>query len=364
MASGFGGIGQQPSGRGLITNTVALAPGETYQLPTGGAFGCKPGRYTSLQLFDPILQAWRTPGAGDVSATTDYVNQDGINWRLANQTGCAVGALITNAGSGYTSVPAVAASAGSSQWRAIIGGAVSTTVTVSNGGTGYTYAPIVLLSAPPQGGIQATATCTLSGGAVSTVTIIDQGAGYTSPPTVTFINDYRETLNAGPTAVTYGTGASAVCSLTGSQTLTGLICIDHGTSLTALPTLSFTGGGGSSAAATTIMCWSITGFTPTSGTGFTGPSLLSGLDAFPTTSPAYTNVTTQRNLVKTRLANILMPAGSGSIPASSGAVFYDGGIYTSVPTPLVTTNGALITATTTITFTMGGYTDVSEILVV
>src|SRR5579872_320971 len=110
MPVGFGGYGQQPSSRGLVTNTIALAPGEAYQFPTGGAFSCKPGRYTTLQTFDSILQAWRNVGGGDTAATQDFVSQDGEVWRLVNQTGCAVGALITNAGSGYTSAPAVTAS--------------------------------------------------------------------------------------------------------------------------------------------------------------------------------------------------------------------------------------------------------------
>src|ERR1700691_500578 len=279
MPIGFGGQGLQPSQRGLLTNVVALQAGETSlvgpgtglnltassnsqsQLPSTGAFSVKPGRYTALQTFDPILQAWRNIGGGPTDATQAFLVQDGVNWRLAHQTGCAVGALITNAGSGYTSAPVVAASAGSSIWRAIVGGAVSTTVTVSNGGTAYTYPPAVVFSAPPQGGIQATGICTLSGGAVSTVTIIDQGAGYTTAPTITFVNDYRELLALG--SITSGYDAAAVATLTGSGTITGLICIDHGTPLTAVPTLSFTGGGGSSAAATAIMCWTITAYTPT-----------------------------------------------------------------------------------------------------
>jgi hypothetical protein len=41
--------------------------------------------------------------------------------RVANQTGCAVGALITNGGTLYTSAPAVAASAGASVWLALRG---------------------------------------------------------------------------------------------------------------------------------------------------------------------------------------------------------------------------------------------------
>ena len=374
MPIGFGGSGVQPSTRGLISPVVALAAGEVWNFPTvnqplglgsstpqsAGAFSAKPGRYTALQFFDVTLQAWRNVGGGDTAATQDFLQTDGVNWRLANQTGCAVGALLTTAGSGYTSAPAVTASAGSSQWRVIVGGAVSATVTVSNGGSGYTYPPLVIIAAPPPGGIQATGYCTLSGGAVSSVTIVDQGAGYASAPSISFINDYRETLNAGPLSVSAGTNAAAVATLTGAGTITGVICIDHGTPLTAVPTLAFSGGGGSSAAATAIMCWSITAFTPTGGTGFTGPSELSAIDAFPTAAAAYANVTTQKNLVKTRRASILMPESAGA-PTATGAVFYDGGIYTSVPTSLITTNGALITASATIAFTMGGVSDVSMV---
>ena len=42
-------------------------------------------------------------------------------------------------------------------------------------------------------------------------------------------------------------------------------------------------------------------------------------------------------------------------------MFYDGGIYTSTPTPLITTNGALITASGVVTFTMGGQTDTTYV---
>ncbi len=50
---------------------------------------------------------------------------------------------------------------------------------------------------------------------------------------------------------------------------------------------------------------------------------------------------------------------SGGAPTATGAIFYDAGVYTSVPTALVTTNGALITQTATFAFTMGGSTDTS-----
>lgn len=354
----FSGPGLTPSLKGLASNKQSLKSGSVWNLPSGEATWAmiNVGRYATFQGYDPISGIWTDIGGGSGAGLfggKEYVYLDGTtNYRFANQTGSVVGALLTDAGSGYTSAPTVSASAGGSIWRAIVGGAVSTTVTVSNGGTNYTYPPIVIIAAPPAGGLQATGYSTLSGGAVSSITITNQGAGYTSPPPITLQPDPREGVNG----VTQGYNATAVATLTGANTVTGLVCIDHGQGgLTSVPTLSFSGGGGSSAAATAIMCWSITAFTPTAGTGFTGPSLLSGLDAFPTTASAYTNPATQGGLVKTRLAQILMPESSGA-PTATGAVFYDGGIYTSTPTPLVTTNGALITETATFSFTMGGQT--------
>jgi hypothetical protein len=354
----FSGPGLTPSLKGLPTNQQALEAGQVWAVPPseGGWFYAKPGPYTSLQAFDPIQQLWRKVGGGvNGVASKEYIYVDGTtNYRFANQTGCSVGALLTNAGSGYSSAPTVTASAGGSIWRAIVGGAVSTTVSIANGGTNYTYPPVVVFSAPPPGGLQATGYATLSGGSVSTVTITNQGAGYNTPPTISFINDPRE----GQNGVSVGYNASAVASLTGSGTITGLVCIDHGTPLTSVPTLSFSGGGGSSAAATAIMCWSITSFTVSGGTGF-GTSELSALDAFPTTAAAYTNPATQSGLVTTRKASILVPASSGA-PTATGAVFYDRGIYTSAATPLVTTNGALITASATFTPSFGGAQDFIE----
>jgi hypothetical protein len=351
----FGGVGNILRLKGTQTNRISLPAGQVALLSPAGEYYLALGPYTTVQQLDPITGIWFN--IGNSSTGLNYVFSDGVNYRLANQGGCAVGALLTTAGSGYTSAPAVAASAGNSIWQAFVGGAVSTTVTVSNGGANYTYAPQVIFSAPGYGqGIQATGHCTLSGGAVSSVTVDNQGAGYSVAPTITFVNDPREGVNG----VTAGYNAAAVATLTGANTVTGVVCLDHGTTQTSVPTLSFSGGGGSSAAATAIMNWSITAFTPTAGTGF-GTSLLSGLDAFPTTAAAYTNPATQLRLVSTRLADIKMLASSGA-PTATGAVFYDGGIYTSVPTPLVTTNGALITQTATFTFTMGGYTDTSYVM--
>lgn len=57
-------------------------------------------------------------------------------------------------------------------------------ISIIDGGSGYTSAPDVTITGG--GGIQATATCTISGGAVNTITITNEGEGFTHQPTITF----------------------------------------------------------------------------------------------------------------------------------------------------------------------------------
>ena len=78
----------------------------------------------------------------------------------------------------------------------------------------------------------------MTSGAISSVTVTNQGAGYLAAPIITIINDPRDLT---------GSGAALSTALTGAGTITGLLCLNHGTALTAVPTLTFTGGGGSAA---------------------------------------------------------------------------------------------------------------------
>src|SRR5262249_59919089 len=82
------------------SNALHLPAGGTFVVPAG-TFYIAPGPVTSLQFLDPVTQIWRaigaTPWAGGFN-----VDSDGGNYRLANLTGCAIGALITNAGTGLT----------------------------------------------------------------------------------------------------------------------------------------------------------------------------------------------------------------------------------------------------------------------
>jgi hypothetical protein len=357
----FGGTGVTTDLQGQVTNQITLQAGQVYPLPNNW-FEVRTGKYTVIQEYDPILGAFRSPGGGTTVAGMERIKGDGNNYRLANQTGCAVGALLTNGGTGYTSAPTVTASAGGSIWRAIVGGAISTTVTVTNGGSGYTYPPILLIAAPPPGGVQATGYCTLSAGAVSTVTVTDQGAGYASAPIITFQNDPREGVNG----VATGVNASAIATLTGAGTVTSVICLDHGTPLTTLPTLAFSGGGGASAAATTIMCWSITAYNisaTTAGSGYAAPVIISAYGGFPATSPAYTNVSTQSQLMKGRAGQII-GALSGTALTATGQVVNDGGVYPGAPTFFAYgfIQGANAVQAVFIAPSMGGQTDISVVL--
>lgn len=358
----YGGAGQVPILGAIQTTEITLQAGAVWPVPSG-RWSIKPGKFTSFQEYDPVTGLYLSIGAGSTSAPQEIVFSDGTNYRLANQTGCCVGALLTVAGTGYTSVPTVTVDGtGGAILKAIVGGAVNTSVTVSNGGANYTYPPMVIFSAPPPGGIPASGYCTLSAGAVSTVTISNQGAGYSSPPTITFQNDPREGLNG----ISVGYNAAAVCVLTGAQTITGIIVVDHGKPVTAVPTITVSGGGGASGAATAIMCWSITAYTvsaTTAGSGYVAPVIVSAYGGFPATSPAYTNTATQANLVKTRAASILAALSTGAITATGQTVF-DGGVYAGTPTVYVQSSnvpGAGAVAAVFTTPTMGGVVDSSFI---
>lgn len=360
----FSGTGVNPSLKGVATNTVALQAGQVATITPAGWYAVRCGLYTVVQQFDPITLTWRTIGGGETAGGVEYIYSDGVNYRLANQTGCAVGAVITTAGSGYTTAPVVTPSAGGSKWTAIVGGAISQTVTVTNGGVNYTYPPIVVITAPPAGGIQATAYATLTSGVVSSVTVVDQGAGYASAPTISFVNDPREGLNG----TTVGYGAAAVATLTGAGTVTGLLCVDHGnpiatsgTTATSIPTLSFSPA--STTAATVIMCWSIlnpvtAGYN--AGAGITSPvALITGVDQLSAT-PVYRNVTTQKSLVKTRNATIWNPTTGTALGALGANVTLDGGIYMGTPLAVVEASASTtVTTAPVVTFVMGGINDVS-----
>lgn len=343
MVMPFGGPGIVPSSRGVPSSAISLQAGQAMLVPAG-SWSIDTGLYGTIERFDPVTGIWRHPG--DQGRGQALVISDGVNQRIVNRTGCAAGAVLTNAGSGYTSAPTIAASAGSSVWQAVMGALVNTTVTVATGGSNYIYPPVCLISSPSNPGIQATATATISAGAVSAITVTNQGGGYLTAPQINLINDPRDTT---------GNGATATLSLTGQGTVNGVLLIDHGTVLTAVPTLSFTGGGGTSAAATVVMDFALTGYTVgTAGVALTAPVQIYGMPAVTAGAAAYTNPMTQTGAVNMRQGNIIGALSSGGVTAT-GLVVQDGGSYETIPALMVVQSGIATTAPV-LTATVGGQT--------
>ena len=353
----YGGTGIS-SGRTPIT--VSLPAGSAYVIPAGTwalelGQGVPYGSVTSYEVYDPQVGVWRTNGSS--GAQPQWIASDGINHRLANQSGCVVGATVTSGGAGYSSAPTVTVNSGGATFTAVLGPVVNT-VTVVNGGTSYTYAPTVIINPPPAGGIQATGYATLSGSTVSTVTIVDQGAGYSAgAPLVTLVNDPRDAT---------GSGATATAALTGSGTVAALLCTNFGTpsgisTTGTLPTITLAGGGYTTiATAVPIMAWTATGYTLTSaGSGY--QSAVLNAYAVASGTSIYKNPTFQGNGTRQRSCLINGNVSGGAL--TTGGTIYDPGIFAQSPTVVVvgaTSGGATSVAIPVLT--VGGTTDVALLL--
>ena len=348
MARIFGGPGIFPSNSAIpgYGDAIEFQAGQTWLVPAGTFLITSATGLTMLQSFDPITGIWRP--VGSCAPGPRLVVSEGNNYRLANQSGCAVGAFVTTAGSGYTSAPSVLPSAGASKWQAIIGGVLSS-VSVTAGGSGYVYPPLVLFDKPPATGFMPTGYATLTAGAVSAVTLTDQGAGYAAIPQVYLVNDPRDTT---------GGGATAAAVLGGSGELTGVVCTDHGNPVTSLPTLTISGGGGASGAATVVADFSVTGITVTGGgTGFPTSSLALITPIAPQLSgAAWTNPAMETSLILQRNAVLRVPTTGGGALTATGADGF-GGSYGSAPTAYGIQTSTLITGSPTITFAVGGVND-------
>ena len=309
FALGAGEVFMLPAGQGIIG---AFGGAQAPQLQTGnplsGQYIVQLGVYSTLQVYDQGLDAWRDLNVNPWSLVT--VSSDGTNYRIANSTGCPVGALITAAGSGGTNgwygyingaattiqngvasagnaVFTVTPSAGASQWNAIVGGAVNATVGLSGtvyqnqafGGTGtpstgsggslYTRPPIIVFTPPPNQGNQPyilpIAVCTISGGAVNSVTVVHQGAGLLGLPGITVLPQMGDTTGAGA-VLGWAVGNSGQV---GSGTMTYLYPAYYGTAVTAVPTFTYGGSSNPAPTATAIMNFTITSFTQsTPGVGY------------------------------------------------------------------------------------------------
>lgn len=216
------------------TNQISLAPGEVYPIPAGDWY-IGLGEYLILQFLDPITGVWGlASGAAFGGFGMNFVKSDGFNFRIANLTGCVVGALVSAYGTGWVQAStSIVVTGSTATFKPIVGGQLTATVAVA--GAGYGLPPYVIIPSPPGqntnangvGGIPASAYAVIASGTVSTISFTNPGAGYPVAPgnngTVVLVPN-----PADPNLSTGITNATIVFSLTGSGSITGALCTFNG----------------------------------------------------------------------------------------------------------------------------------------
>jgi len=302
---------------GQISNYLSMRAGQTFMIPAG-TYAVIPGPWTSIQFFDPVSLRWLNASA-DVGFQGMFVESDGGNFRLACLCGTPVGAIITNAGTGYANGIGTTAtgvtiniSTGTSKWTPIVGGAINSTLTITAGGANYQYIPQLVVSAPPPGGLPAIAHVnTLTAGAITQVIVDSQGAGYKSAPTINVVNDTRDTLGGGGVITVNPT-------LVGSGSLLAMTPNDPGGPLaggTGSVNPTFTFAPASTTAASSVMNWAVQSMIVTGG----GVAVPAG--SWLTCQPLVNTATAAANTDGYYYGNFLtMPRPCMAVPVITGGV--------------------------------------------
>jgi hypothetical protein len=340
---------------------VPLASGQIYTVPAG-QWNIAAGPYTFLQWYDSRSLTWKNLTT-ELHPGTQYVPSDGYNTRLANLTGTCVGAVVTNGGSAIAGVTSAIYPAGSAllsatadsgvtQFNVVVGGVINSTVTVTTAGA-YNQVPMITFDPPPQGGVQATGHCVMSGTTISSVVVDNQGAGYTSVPKITITPQATDTAAGG------GVLTATIDTATFNGKITALTLATSQVNLAAVSTITFGGTlKAGSPAATAIMCFTITtGVAQTSashmGTGNVGFSIgATTAGSSTTTNPAITT-----GLFVPRIATTAFNTTAGG-----GITFLDGGLHQIIPTGIayaVLSDGTISAASTAVAQTVGGVVDVT-----
>jgi phage tail sheath protein FI len=155
------------------------------------------------------------------------VRTDSTNGKnaVATKTGGLSSLTINNAGSGYTSTaaaPHVTISApdedGGVQATAHVtlsGGSI-TAIAVASGGTGYDSVSITISAPGGDGNTTATAHATVVGGVITGIVIDEPGTGYKATPTVTITGTHTAPASAGTVTIAASTIASVVIDNAGT----------------------------------------------------------------------------------------------------------------------------------------------------
>lgn len=346
---------------GENTNEVSLAAGETLPVPAGEWLVAL-GPYSCIQFLDPITNSWRTSVIGQAGqqAAPHYMRSDGFNVRVANLTGCLVGAIITGSSGDWTeSTTTITSGAGNSTWQPIVGGACSTTVSVVSAGSGYGLPPLVFAPSPPLPGIPATFVAAISSGTVSGITCVNQGAGYgAGTVTLSIITDPSDPNLIAGSAIS---AASAVVPVLGGTsttgTLTGAICTNPGAALSALPTLTVAGDG---AGATLSPLWlsCVTSISITAGgVGYGTANLITSVGGKPGATPLWTNPATD---LTGFIPRPLIASGTTTTTTLTATSTIDKGLFLTTQAgdaPAALVVGGLATTVATLALTLGSTSD-------
>lgn len=369
------GASQDPS-----DNRLTLSPGETFAVPAG-VFLIGLGGYLVIEYLDPVTNIWSRGSGSAFNRGLNYVKSDGYNVRIANLTGCVVGATVANAGSGYvqatTTITAVAAgfSGAAPTFVPIIGGALaqsgSFTLSPTTSGAGYGIAPIVMIPPPPPaannpngvGGIQASAYAIIAGGTVSAISITNPGAGYPSAPAVAVVpSPFDPNLSVGITQATVSV------SLVASGSITGVLCTNSGSPLAngslTLVTLSVGGAGSSGSLSAIVMQTVVSGTVSGPGVGYgTAEIGITTVGGVPAAGAIATSPDALRLAWQPRPAQIGLTPANTSVSAGSAAVIYDGGLFLGAPSVVIQLNPATAAPSTlaTLAVAMGSRPDIATI---
>jgi len=360
------------------TNRIALNMGDSFVIPAGDWY-ISLGMYLVLQFLDPITNVWTFGASGGHQSGMNFIKSDGFTTRIANLTSCPVGAIntspTTQGGWVQSSTTITVVGGGGSTWLPIVGGAINVYGgTLAAAGAGYGVPPQLFIAPPPPaannangvGGIPATGYCVISSGTVSAITLTNQGAGYQSAPVGVIVpSPFDPNLSTGITA------ASVVFSLTGSGSITGVLCTNNGSSLVPANLTLTPSGAGTNATLSPVFLQTITAVS-TSGTG-TGWGTVSALCTSVGGAPSLGSLTLNPDYVGIGfnirpLQSTLTITNLGTIAAQVGTI-QDGGLFESKPTPIVCpamwaggpAAGAGSVVGPTVTFSVGGVIDIAVV---
>ena len=218
-------------------NAISLAPGEVVIVPPGD-FWIDPGKYSQIQVLDPVTTTWR--GWNNAREQLTRVFSDGFNVRVFNPLGCNVAAVVTTVGSAYVqSTTSITPSSGNSTWQPIVGGQPGS-VTITSVGANYGIAPQIYIPAPPSPGIPMTAYATITSGTLNSISITNAGGGYAVVPPITILPSPYD-----PNLSSITAGVAKWQSLLNSGAIVGVLCTNPGVPTASAVTFTVTPSGAS-----------------------------------------------------------------------------------------------------------------------